>query len=335
MSGGLVLSYKCSAACRHCLYACGPKWPADWIADADLEAILAQLAPHIRPARGGPDAIDLSLGLHFTGGEPFLNVERLERAVAVAADLGIPSTFVETNGFWCRDDASTRDTLRRLAARGLKGVMISVNPYYLEFVPFERTERAIRIGFEVFGDNTAVYQAAYDRQFRALGIRGTVPLEDYRRMEAERGGAGNVELLLMGRAPFRIAAAGDPSRPRLPAARLAAGPCPWELLRPWHNHWDNYGNTMPGYCGGISLGDCRRLDALLEAGIDTEERPVLGYLARDDMAGLLAFAGARGYAERPEGYLSKCHLCADLRRHLVAVDDFAELQPKAFYENLE
>jgi hypothetical protein len=36
------------------------------------------------------------------------------------------------------------------------------------------------------------------------------------------------------------------------------------------------------------------------------------------------------------GYLSKCHLCLDLRRYLVldkGVTD-AELRPQAFYENL-
>ena len=28
-SGGLLLSYKCQARCRHCIYACSPEWKAD------------------------------------------------------------------------------------------------------------------------------------------------------------------------------------------------------------------------------------------------------------------------------------------------------------------
>ena len=36
ISGGLMLSYKCTAACQHCMYACSPKWDADWISPADL-----------------------------------------------------------------------------------------------------------------------------------------------------------------------------------------------------------------------------------------------------------------------------------------------------------
>jgi hypothetical protein len=91
---------------------------------------------------------------------------------------------------------------------------------------------------------------------------------------------------------------------------------------------------MPGYCGGISLGDARRLDRLLAEGVDVEARPVLGHLIDGDMAGLVAFARDLGYREDPDGYYSKCHLCVDLRRHLVGVRTFPELQPQGFYDHL-
>jgi len=41
-----------------------------------------------------------------------------------------------------------------------------------------------------------------------------------------------------------------------------------------------------------------------------------------------------GY-EVQDGYVSKCHLCFDIRRHLVKVGEFKELRPKEFYEHLE
>ena len=43
-SAGLLLSYKCHCACKHCLYGCSQRWPADWIPEADAELVLAQLA---------------------------------------------------------------------------------------------------------------------------------------------------------------------------------------------------------------------------------------------------------------------------------------------------
>jgi hypothetical protein len=316
------------------MYACSPRWKSDWIAEADLDAVLDQLARTVVPAPGGPDAIGLSHGLHFTGGEPFLKFDRLARAVEKADALGIPSLFVETNGFWARKDGETRERLETLKAKGLRGIMISVNPFYLEFVPFERTERAVRAALQVFGDNTFVYQVEYFRQFLALGIRGTLPLDDYLKREGIADFTRRVEFFMAGRAPFALEGRFERYFPKYPAARLLDAGCEPPFLRPWHNHVDPDGNYMPGFCGGISLGDARRLDRLMAEGIDTAGRPVLGFLLDEDLAGLLDFARERGYAEREAGYFSRCHLCADVRRHLVRGGDCPELRPRAFYDHL-
>lgn len=105
-------------------------------------------------------------------------------------------------------------------------------------------------------------------------------------------------------------------------------------MRSWHNHFDNYGNYIPGYCGGITLGDCKELDDLLKIGIDLKEYPVLKFLINKDMQGLLQFAVDFGYSEDEAGYYSKCHLCVDLRKYLNTKNDFKELKPNAFYSNL-
>ena len=87
------------------------------------------------------EAADLGIfHVHFSGGEPFLNYKLLLKAVEISETLKFPSTFVETNCFWCKSDAFTRERLRALKAKGLIGIMISVNPYYAEYVPFERTD---------------------------------------------------------------------------------------------------------------------------------------------------------------------------------------------------
>ncbi len=85
--------------------------------------------------------MSLNHGLHFSGGEPFLNFKLLLKAVEIAETLKIPSTFVETNCFWCKTDALIRERLQILKDNGLKGILISVNPFYTEYVPFERTDR--------------------------------------------------------------------------------------------------------------------------------------------------------------------------------------------------
>ena len=334
VSGGLLLSYKCTATCRHCMYACGPKWNADWISEADLEKIISLLAGKIISSPFGRDNISLNHGLHFTGGEPFLNFDLLCRAVEISSGSGIPSLFVETNCFWCTDDTVTREKLLVLREKGLKGMMISVNPFYLEYVPFERTERAVRVSAGIFGSNSIVYQFEYYRRFKNLGIKGRVPFNEYLQLENRSDFTRNTEFFIMGRAPYSMENDLDDQYPGYPSNIVAGMPCSPPFLRNWHNHFDNYCNFIPGYCGGITLGDSRRLDEILKSGIDPEDFPVLGFLFNDDVKGLLQFASGYGYRERENGYYSKCHLCVDLRRHLHALEEYRELKPDAFYKYL-
>jgi hypothetical protein len=79
------------------MYACSPDWSSDWISEEDLRRVLSQLSGRIKPSPYGSGRVSLNYGLHFTGGEPFLNFDLLLRAVAIANELKIPSTFVETN----------------------------------------------------------------------------------------------------------------------------------------------------------------------------------------------------------------------------------------------
>jgi len=337
ISGGLILSYRCSARCRHCMYACSKEWPADWISEEDAGRILQGLAGRIHAGPYGSGVLSLNHGLHFTGGEPFLNFPLLSRCVETARELDIPGLFAETNCFWATSENRAREMLASLKVRGLVGILISVNPFYLEYVPFERTERAIRVGREVFGANVMVYQQSYYEMFRTMKTTGTVAFESFLRMEGGGRFAENTEFFLSGRAPYSmeyLEAEGLELFPRSSAEAFLREPCRPDFLRRWHNHFDNYGNFVPGYCGGLSLGDSRELGRLLSEGIRLDERPVLRFIVEDDFRGLLGFAQERGYERNPEGYFSKCHLCADIRRHLVGVEDFPELRPREFYRRL-
>ncbi len=333
-SAGLILSYRCNAQCLHCMYGCSPRWKSPWISETDLWAVLSQLANHIAPAPYGPDSLGLSHGLHFTGGEPFLNLELLSKAFEMATELGIPSTFAETNCFWATSDDETREILLGLKEKGMKGLMISVNPFFLEYVPFERTERAIRVGLEIFGSNLMVYQIDYFRRFKAWGLKGKVPFDEYLQLEQSETLLRNVEFFVMGRAPFELKETLRKLIPFRPAEYFLNKPCNPPFLRTWHNHIDNQGNYVPGFCGGISLGDCRELDRLLAEGVDLKERPILNYIANDDFKGLFAFAQQSGFEPSSEGYLSKCHLCMDVRRHFVSQASYIELAPREMYEYL-
>ena len=332
-SGGLILSYKCNSRCQHCMYACEPDWNPNWISEEQLENTLDQIADKIQPAPYGPKTISPNHGLHITGGEPFLNYDLLSLAIEKAASKGIPSLFVESNCSWCTDEQAALDKLRNLKSKGLEGILISVNPFYLEYTPFENTKRCIRASKEVFGRNVMIYQRAYYHRFKELGIKETVPFENYVQMKKSDYVLNNVEFFMMGRAPYEIPQTLDVFTKKS-ACKYFDTPCTPSFGRKWHNHFDNYGNYIPGYCGGISLGKIENLNQILEEGINTAQKPILGYLLRNDFKGLFEFAENYGFKEDPKGYYSKCHLCMEVRKYLNRKGKFDELSPDEYYEHL-
>jgi len=68
---------------------------------------------------------------------------------------------------------------------------------------------------------------------------------------------------------------------------------------------------------GISIGNTRdrSLPDLLDA-YDPERHPIISVLLKDGPLGLTRLPEAEGFRLRPEGYISKCHLCCEIRNHL-------------------
>lgn len=329
VSGGLLLSYKFNSECRHCMYACSQKWEADWIDREEAKKVLIQFANAFEKTYPPEyDGVGVNVGLHFTGGEPFLNYDLLLDLIKTASKMRIPSLFVETNCFWSKDDEITKERLEELRAAGLHGILMSVNPFILEYIPFERTLKAIRISRKVFGGNALIYQESFLHQFRSLRIEGTLSFQEYLR-RADQYSLSYVELIPMGRACYILGHLYN----KHPANKFFNCSCKEELTRSWHVHVDNYFNYMTGYCGGISLGDARHLDKICR-GIDLDDHPILAKLVSHNRIGKLFKLGDEEYGYKPldDGYISKCHLCLDIRKHIAErTDEYEELRPRDFY----
>ncbi|MFX1595246.1 MAG: hypothetical protein ACFFBK_04200, partial [Promethearchaeota archaeon] len=235
----------------------------------------------------------------------------------------------ETNCYWCKNDGITKERLVELKKKGLNGILISVNPFILEFVAFERTERAIRLSMEIFQKNLMIYQLYYYAQFRELNIKQKLPLENYLKLISIDDLKRIVELLKIGRATYTL----QNLYKKYPINYFFNENCTTELVRNWHCHFDNYGNYMPGYCGGLSWGDIRDLNFLCTEGINLDEYPILKFLIIGTFKDLYEFAVDKfEYNHKKDGYISKCHACFDIRRHLILnTDKFKELNPPEFY----
>ncbi len=319
---GVILGYGCPNACRHCLYNCAPRRKAV-MTEETLRAALESLTVYPQLPQ-----------VHLTGGEPFLHFDLLLEGARVASELGI-TAYLETGAAWCTDEEVAAEHFRALREAGLHFVLISCSPFHAERTPPARTARAIRAAVRSFGpQRVIVYQQQFMSLMEQFGAEHTTPLERY----VETYGVAGARRILWegfgiisgGRAGYRL---GDLAVHRPPES-FAGATCTGELLYASHSHIDLHGDFVPAFCGGIAVGRWRELPQLLAEFHAGEYPPLIAKLIARGPYGLYRWAAQTyGYAPRPEGYAGKCHLCVDVRRHLVAVADFPELRPRAFYEN--
>jgi hypothetical protein len=91
------------------------------------------------------------------------------------------------------------------------------------------------------------------------------------------------------------------------------------------------GNYIPGLCSGFTIDNSDLGRPLGEA-----EYPVINLLYSRGIAAFCDYA-ATEYAFTPaKRYLSKCHLCFDIRHHLVVTRqiDLPELGPVRYYNEI-
>ncbi len=322
---GLILSYRCQAACAHCLYNCGPEWH-DWM---DVDEVRNAL-------EAAKAACGNGFQVHLTGGEPFLNFPLLLASTRIAVELGIP-VYVETNAAWVRGLAQAEERFRQLHEAGLGAVLVSVSPFHQESIPLQRTLDGITAARAVFGAaRVTVYQAEWLPELARHGLKSPVPLDRYR----EEYGAVEAGLRFWmgfgviggGRAGYRLGG----WIPRRPGEAFAGKHCREELAFAPHSHLDLYGNFIPSFCGGISLGDWHDLPGLVKGFRQERVGRLVRILMDSGPFGLSQLAQDEyGYQPLPDGYMDKCHLCVDVRKHLLACGVSAEtLQPVQSYQNI-
>ena len=325
-SCGLILSYQCSARCRHCLNASSPAWP-EWATPQELDRVLEALARHG----------DYLNSLYISGGEPMLRPDLVAHVIGKAKALDMPIDYVETNAFWCWDEDSATEGFEKLHAAGLRKVLISISPFHAEYVPLLNAEIAMDAAQSVFGTQGVLLNTAEAfQELVAMNVDDTIELERYLeakgREEAALTIAGDYGLVPNGRAALALADLFE----RQPAENFFGEACDRELASPHHVRVDGWGNVSSQNCAGICLGNL--LDETSPIGkTDWADRPVVRRLISGGVEALLAWAeSAYDYQRDIMGYTSKCHLCLDIRRHLASQDpQLTELAPKPFYDELE
>jgi hypothetical protein len=272
--------------------------------------------------------------VHLTGGEAFLKFPLLLEATEIAVELGI-SVYAETNAGWCVREELVERRFRALRQTGMRAILISCSPFHGESIPLEYTELAIRKAWQIFGQrNTFVYLSDWFEVMNSFGSQDPVPLEQYIQVfgqeEAGRMFWQGYGVISGGRAGYRLAHLTPKGRPKSFQNESCAG----ELLYAPHSHFDLYGNFIPAFCGGLRVGDWHDLPTLIADFAQGSYPELVRILIDSGPFGLYEMAREQfDYPALKTGYTGKCHLCVDVRRHLVAQDLFPALQPREFYEN--
>jgi len=307
-NGQIMMTYRCSAACRHCLVMSSPSQEPALVSLEDAVAY-------------GRDFASLGRRVILAGGEALLFFDRVLAVCRALKDSGILVRFIESNGSWCATDEVVLRKLTQLREAGVEGMYFSADAYHQEFVPAERACRGIRLARELFGAANVIAPTVTLEQAKGLETvaRDPARLRDYARSHG---------VSFVGRAADELAQFADP----VSLEEIAGQDCRAELDIDslLEIQVDPFGFVRPDMCPGVNLGNTRseRLADIARTQ-RVRDTPLLAEIAAGGPTVLLPLARLSGFAPQAT-YATKCHLCFDARRHLVDRSP-AEFGPKHLY----
>jgi len=316
MHGGVMANYKCTAACRHCLYACSPDRTGGYISEDTGK----QVAKLLRSAG--------CRSMHIGGGEPFMDFEGLVDLVRNLSDGGVNVEYIETNASWVTDEKQCELKLRELYKAGADTLCISLDPFHAEYVPIDRPLtlakicRSIGFGYFLWQERFMPMMSRLDKSKKHSRAEMEELISPKYISETARsyginygGRAVNIEAEYVANKQVKDI--------------IKTGSCR-SLVSGGHFHVDMYGRYVPPGCTGIIIP----LDEAIN-GIPDGKYPVFEALLSGGTEKLLEYAIANGFTENPDGYPSGCALCINIRHWLSINAPSPELDPEHYSEALK
>lgn len=133
---GFSITTKCPVTCPHCIVEAGP-YRTDEMSCADAEKWIHESAEY----RNG-----YIRSIVFTGGEPFLDRQRLERLLTCAESCRLVPAIV-TNAFWAGSISDARVALSRLPQ--IRMLVISTDQFHQRSIPLSHVKNAVQAAEEL------------------------------------------------------------------------------------------------------------------------------------------------------------------------------------------
>jgi len=314
---GIITNYSCSAACRHCMFASSPRAGQEFISEEAAERIVKRLK------QAGV------YSMHIGGGEPFLKFEALCALLRAMQRYGIGVDYIETNAFWARDDREIEKKLGVLRSLGVDTIMVSIDPFHIEFVPLERPIRLVqalrRAGMDYF-----IWQDRFLERLLPLDLKTTHTKEELSALLGENyiadtareyGVKVNGRALAIVRSVYEAVSAEE---------ILDDEPCSG-MLSGMHCHVDLNEKVIPSGCPGISID----LDEFLAGRLPKEKYPAAYRLYTGGVRALYDYAREAGFEPDEKGYATKCSLCCAVRAWLNENKPSCDIAPDCFYREMK
>lgn len=129
---GFTLQRKCTAQCEMCCFLSNPNC-AEVLSVERIKSYIDE-----------SERIDEIKTIAFTGGEPFMEYDKLLDLVSYATSKGKRVTCV-TNGFWANNYEITYVKLKKLVDVGLKHLSVSYDNYHARYVKLGNVKNVLSV----------------------------------------------------------------------------------------------------------------------------------------------------------------------------------------------
>lgn len=317
-SAGLMLTYKCSAACVFCYYNCDSR-----------QGGLMPIETAINSWRSLIELAGEDAKIHITGGEPFLYFDHMADLLGQAKAEGLGSIDqIETNASWAVDEKIIVERVKFLDAHNMNILKISCDPFHTEFVDVANIKRLVDVASKILGRERVLvrWREYLDESVDLRDMSDAEKIEYYKSSHE--------------RFPFRFTSRAAVELGPIFASKTIKQISRLNCLRTFRDakgvHVDPYGNVFSGVCSGMAVGNINNADLRqIWLGIDWNKMDFFSTLCRFGPAGFLDQAVEQGYKQR-EFYASKCHLCSDLRQFFFDNHRYKSIiRPKECYLEID
>lgn len=295
-SAGLILTYKCSAACRFCYYNCNPKQQGLMTIDTAMNSWLG-----LKKLAGD------SAKIHITGGEAFLYFDRMAEILKQAKKLKLGTVDqIETNASWAENENIIKEYLTFLDAHGMKTLKISCDPFHSEFIDIGRIKLLVKIAEKILSPKRVLIRWR-EHLDNPIDMN---KLTHQQKIDVFAQELKTHPFSFMGKASTELAEYfSDKS-----LSKFAKQNCKSYLLSSKGIHIDPFGNVFNGVCSGMAIGNVNQIS--IDKLWDSVNWPKMDFFKTLFEFGPAAFiqeASKMGYRQLDK-YAGKCHICTDLRQ---------------------